>query len=110
MLILLQPTYLIVAVMHYLRLFPNIIQELHRRPLLLCLMVLYLWKLFQEVSSISVSSIYYFLQKPSLSSFFSNEIYKKERGATLVGILTLDVPPSLGHLDLAMQVLGTRSK
>lgn len=109
MLILLQPTYLIVAVTHYLRLFPNIIQELHRRPLLLCLMVLYLWKLFQEVSSISVS-IYYFLQKPSLSSFFSNETYKKERGATLVGILTLDVPPSLGHLDLAVQVLGTRSK
>lgn len=46
----------------------------------------------------------------ALSSFFSNETNKKDRGAALVDILTLDVPPSLGHLDLAVQVLGTCSK
>lgn len=54
----------------------------------------------------------YLVLKPPLLFFFSNEtaICKKERGASLVDVLTLDVPLSLGHLDLAVQVLGTCSK
>lgn len=50
--------------------------------------------------------------EPPSPLFFSNKpsIYREERRAFLVDSLTLDVPPLLGYLDLAVQVLSICSK
>lgn len=94
--------------MLFIKLFSNIIQKLHRKPLLLYPTVLYLQEKLKQVSSAFVNNHILFR---NLRLFFSSKTqicgWKSE--AFLLGALALDVSLLLGHFNLTASYASAQS-